>query len=66
MDKGKILQEISSLDHTKAYQESDISTKIIKENADIFSEVLNLLLNASVNEGIFPSGFKLSDVKPIS
>ena len=36
VDKEKSLKEISNLDHTKACQESDIPTKIIKENADIF------------------------------
>ena len=42
VDTEKILKKISSLDHTKACQVSDISTKIINENADIFSEVLHL------------------------
>ena len=50
-DREKLLKEISSLDDTEACQESDKPTKIIKENADIFSEVLNLSFNASVNEG---------------
>ena len=58
-------REKSFLDHTKACQESDIPTKIIKENADIFSEVLHLSFNVSVNEGTFPSVFKLADVTPI-
>ena len=62
MDREKVLKEISSLDHTKACQESDIPTKIIKGNVDIFSEVLHLSLNASVNEGTFPSIFKLANV----
>ena len=66
MDREKILNEISSLDLTKACQKSDISTKIIKENADIFSQVPHLSFNASVNKGIFPSVFKLTaDVTPI-
>ena len=36
--------------------------KIVKENANIFSEVLYLLFNASLNKGTFPSVFKLVDV----
>ena len=36
MDRQKILKEINSLDHTEACQESDIPTKIIKENGGIF------------------------------
>ena len=65
VDREKILKEISSLVHTKTCQESDIPTKIIKENADIFPEVLHLSFNASVNEGTFPSIFKLADITSI-
>ena len=65
MDRGKILKEISILNHTKACQELDIPTKIVKQNADIFSEVLHLSCNTSVNEGTFQSVFKLGDVTPI-
>ena len=36
VDRENSLKEISSLDHAKVCQESDIFTKIIKENADIF------------------------------
>ena len=65
VDRWKILEEISSLDHTKACQESDITTKIMKENADNFSEVLHLSFKVSINEGTFPSVFHLADVTPI-
>ena len=37
VDREKIIKGISSLDCTKACQESDIPTKVVKENADIFS-----------------------------
>ena len=36
--------------------------KTIKENTDIFTEVLHLSFNALVNEGTCPSVFKLADV----
>ena len=65
VDREKILKEINSLDHTKACQQADIYTKIILKNADIFAEVLHLPFNALVNEGAFPSVFKLADVTPI-
>ena len=58
----KILKEISSLIHTKACQETDKPGKIIKEDSYIFSEVLYLSFNASVNDGNFPSVFKFTDV----
>ena len=38
VDREKILKEISNLDYTKVCQESDILTKIIKGNADIFQK----------------------------
>ena len=40
VDKEQILKEILSLDLTKASQGTDIPTKIIKDNADIFSDFL--------------------------
>ena len=58
----KILKEISSLNHAKACQETDKPGKIIKEDSYIFSEVLYLSFNASVNDGNFPSVFKFTDV----
>ena len=50
VEREKILKETTSLDHTKPCQESDIHIKIIKENTDIFSEILHHSFNASVNE----------------
>ena len=64
-NKEKILKEINSLDHTKTCQESDIPTKIIKENAHIFSKICHFSFDALVKEGTFPSIFKLADVTPI-
>ena len=46
--RDEILKEILSLDTTKACQHTDIPTKILKENADIFSDFLFAYYNASV------------------
>ena len=59
-DREKILREINSLDHTKVCQEYDISTKVIKEDAEIVSEILHLSFNVSVNQGTFLSVFKIT------
>ena len=40
VDKEEILREIVSLDLAKASQDTDIPTKIIKDNPDIFSDFL--------------------------
>ena len=54
VDKYQILKEILCLDSAKASQDTDIPTKIIKDNADIF---LNFLLPGFNN---FNHSFHLS------
>ena len=54
-----------SLDSTKACQYTDIPTKIIKNNADIFSDVILLLFNNLITTAIFPSNLKQAIVTPV-
>ena len=62
----EILKEILSLDTTKACQDTDIPTKILKENADIFSDFLFAYYNASVvKSSKFPSILTLADIIPV-
>ena len=51
-------EEILSLDLTKVSQDTDIPTKIIKDNADIFSDFLLSGFNNSITTFIFPSSLK--------
>ena len=52
-----------NLDTTKACQDTDIPTKILKENADIFSDFLIAYYNASVvKSSKFPSILTLADI----
>ena len=60
-----IKKEILNLDVSKASQDSDIPTKIIKVNADIFAEVLYNVFNRSLELGEFSSGMKLANVTPV-
>ena len=61
--KDEILKEILSLDITKAYQDTDIPTKILKENANIFSDFLFAYYNASVvKSSKLPSILTLADI----
>ena len=53
------------LDITKASQLLDIPTKIIKQNADIFSEFFFININHSINNSTFPQQLKWADVKPV-
>ena len=51
-------EEILSLDSTKVSQYTDIPTKVIKDNADIFSDFLLSGFNNSITTFIFPSSLK--------
>ena len=63
--KNKILAEIHNLDKKKAYQESDIPVKIIKDNINIFSEFILHNFNNSIFDATFPSELKKADVIPV-
>ena len=64
--RDEILKEILSLDTTKACQDTDIPTEILKENADIFSDFLFAYYNASVvKTSKFPSILTLADIIPV-
>ena len=61
----EIFQEIVHLDPSKACQDTDVPTKIIKNNADIFTDFGHPPINASVNNGNCPSFLKLASVIPV-
>ena len=52
--KSEINQAILNLDISKACQESDLPTKIIKANSDIFTEVIHKELNRGLEASNFP------------
>ena len=52
--KDEILKEIASLNTSKATHDTDVPTKIIKENADIFAEFLCSNFNKSIQNSVFP------------
>ena len=62
---SKKLDITQELDITKASQLLDIPTKIIKQNANIFSEFFFLNINHSINNSTFPEQLKWADVKPV-
>ena len=67
MKRGKkeIFQEIVSLDASKASQDIDVPTKIIKENTNIFTDFVHPSINTFINNGDFPSFLKLANVIPV-
>ena len=64
-EKREILNEIVNLDALKSCQDTDVPTKIIKENAAIFADFIHPAINASINKNEFPSFLKLADVMPV-
>ena len=48
--KSDVEREILNLDVSKASQDSDIPTKIVKMNTDIFAEVLYYVFNRSLKD----------------
>ena len=52
------------LDANKASQNSDIPIKLLKENADIFSDFVCASFNSSINTSKFPENLKLADITP--
>ena len=62
-DVKKVTSEMGVL---KASQLLDISTKIIRQNYEIFSEFFFVNINHSINNDNFPEQIKWADLKPVS
>ena len=60
-----IEKEIFDLETEKASQISDIPTKIIKENVDVFVNFLCTSINSSIKSPLFPSYINCDDIDDI-
>ena len=63
--KEDVIKEIKNLDASKASQEDDIPTKIIKGNSDIFSNFTYQSFNNKIDVCIFPTSLKLANITPV-
>ena len=54
VSKEHVFEEIQILDSPKAIQESDILVKLIKENRDLFAEIICKYFNESLEKRKFP------------
>ena len=64
--RDKILNETLSLDTTKAFEDTAIPAKVLKENSDIFSDFLFAYYKASIAKSSkFPSMLILGDMIPV-
>ena len=60
----EIIKETLNLDTSKATQKSEIPTKIIKQNQDIFSKFIFENVNNMIDTDVYPEQLKWADVKP--
>ena len=56
---------VNTLDTAKASQQSDIPTKILKQNSDYFAKYFYENIKQCISKLIFPSDLKLADVTPV-
>ena len=56
---------VNTFDTGKASQQSDIPTKILKQNSDYFAEYFHENINQCISKSIFLSDLKLADVTPV-
>ena len=54
-----------SLNTNKASHSSDVSTKVLKQNADLFSPFILDYVNKSISSSTFPSILTLADIIPV-
>ena len=59
------MQKVKTLDTAKASQQSDIPTKILKQNSDYFVEYFYENIKQCISKLILPSDLKLADVTPV-
>ena len=60
-----VLKKVNTLDTAKVSQQSDIRTKILKQNSDYFAEYFYENINQCISKSVFPSDLKLADVTPV-
>ena len=63
--RDEVLSDILKLETSKACQDTDIPTKIVKDNADIFANVLVSSFNDSIEKSNFPSILKNASITPV-
>ena len=62
VQKEKILKELNNLNINKATQITNIPSKIIKENSDIFGDFILSNLNCCINTSSYSSLLKRADI----
>ena len=60
-----MINEIKSLDESKASQSNDSLSNVIKENFDVFTTFITENFNNMIENSVFPVSLKQADIKPI-
>ena len=58
----EVLNEIRKLQTTTTIQQNDITTKILRENSEMFARYFHKNINFCIEKSIFPSDLKVADV----
>ena len=65
IDRETFLKTFSELDSNISGTTSDIPTKILKENAEFFTDYLLPIFNNCIEQNFFPDSLKLADITPV-
>ena len=57
--------EIKQLDTRKACQDTDVPSKIVKMNSDIFADFLHQDFNGNIATSVFPQNLKNANITPL-
>ena len=63
--KNNVLKETKYLQINEATQDSDISTKLVKNNSDLFVDFIFTNLNDSIAQSTFSSLLKRENINPV-
>ena len=61
----QVVKIINNLKNKSSYGHDGISNKLIKSSKEVLSKSICLLINQTLETGIFPSEIKLSKIKPL-
>ena len=64
ISESSIHSIISNIDSSKAYQNNNIPSQILKDNVDICTVFLSSDINTCIYNGIFPNNLKHADITP--
>jgi hypothetical protein len=65
IERDEVLKEIRRLDSAKACQDTDVPSKVIKDNAELFTDFLHPCINECFESSLFPAFLKNANITPI-